>query len=173
MKATARDVRNALTARNCLILAGIAVVSAVLIWALGYVVWQRFPVSGLIILTSIFGWSIARMIGDPWLSEKVNAASVGFSLFGVSLVLSAVIDAMFFPRAGYVTWAVITHLAMWGTWKVYTAWKRLRSMPPDRRIHVTEGTGMIIAEMTYREARIAEVIERYDEAKGKMQFAVP
>lgn len=171
MKATARDVYNSLTVKNALILGAIVGASVVLIDIVGYMIWRRFPIPSLIIFVAVLGWKIARKIGHEGLSRVLNAASVGLGVFGMVLWLAAIIDGRYFPVMGYISWS--THIVMWGwiAFHIYRAWRVLKNMPPDRLIHVTEGTGMIFAQMTYREARIAEVIERYDEAKGKMQFA--
>lgn len=171
MKATARDVYNSLTVKNALILGAIVGASVVLIDIVGYMIWRRFPIPSLIIFVAVLGWKIARKIGHEGLSRVLNAASVGLGVFGMAHVIAAVLDGRFFPNVGYITWT--THITMWGwiAFHIYRAWRVLKNMPPDRLIHVTEGTGMIFAQMTYREARIAEVIERYDEAKGKMQLA--
>lgn len=169
MKATARDVYNSLTVKNALLLGAIVGASVVLIDIVGYVIWRRFPIPTLIIFVAVLGWKIGRKIGHPGLSRVLNAASVGLGCFGVAAAFAAVIDGRLFPVMGYVSWSV--HLTMWAwiLFHVWRAWRVLKKMPPDRLIHVTEGTGMIFAQMTYREARIAEVIERADEA-AKMQF---
>jgi hypothetical protein len=169
MKATARDVYQALTVRNVLIFGGIIALSIVLIDVLGYVIWRRFPIPTLIIFVAVLGWKIGRRIGHAGLSRILNAASVGLGCFGVAAAFAAVFDGRFFPVMGYVSWG--THITMWGwiAFHVWRAYRILKDMPPSRLMHVTEGTGMIFAEMTYRKARIAEVIERADEA-AKMQF---
>lgn len=170
MKATARDVYNSLTVKNALLLGAIVGLSVVLIDVLGYVIWRRFPIPTLIITTAVLGWKIGRVIGHPGLEKVLNAASIGLGCFGVAFWLAAVIDGKYFPSMGYVSWTVHNSMWAWILFHVWRAWRVLKKMPSDRMMHVTEGTGMVIAQMTYREARITEVIERYDDAK-KMQFA--
>jgi len=169
MKATARDVYNSLTVKNALLLGAIVGASVVLIDIVGYVIWRRFPIPTLIILTAVLAWKIARLIGHEGFIQVLNVGSFGLGGFGVTLFFAGIVDGWFWPTEGYVSWS--THIVMWGwiAFHIWRAWRVLKNMPPDRLIHVTEGTGMIFAQMTYREARIAEVIERADEA-AKMQF---
>lgn len=170
MRATARDVIGALTLRNCAVFAGIVLLSLILIDAVGYVIWRRFPIPTLIITVAVLGWKIGRRIGHAGLAKVLNAASVGLGLFGVAIWVSALIDASYFPQVGYVT--STTTMAMWGwiAFHIWRAWRVLKTMPPDNLSHVTQGTAAIFAEMTYRRAEAQEVLERYDKAK-KLQFA--
>lgn len=164
MRSTAKDVYNALTLRNSVAFGVIVGLSAGLIEVLGYAVWRRFPISTLVIIVAVLGWKICHRIGHSGLSRVLNAASVGLGCFGIAHLIAAVIDGRYFPAVGYTTWT--THITMWAwiAFHVLRAWRVLKNMPPDRLIHVTEGTEAIYAQMTYREARAREALEAYEEA---------
>lgn len=164
MKATIRDVYNALTLRNCIAFGGIVVASYFLIDILSYFIWRRFPVPVLVLTVAVLGWRIGRRIGHAGLSKVLNAASVGLGCFGGIIFIAAILDGWLFPEAGYISW--ISHISMWGwiAFHIRRAWCILRDMPAGRLIHVTEGTEAIYAEMTYREARVTEVIKKYNDA---------
>lgn len=169
MKATIRDTYNAITRRNLIALALFVIASVVVIDLFGYIVWRRFPIPTLIICVAVIGWKIGRVIGHAGLTSLLNAASFGLGCFGVAIWGAAIVDGRLFREVGHVTWAVQNLMWGWILYHVWGAWVILKNMPPNRLIHVTEGTEAIYAQMTYREARVTEVIERYDEVK-KMQL---
>lgn len=166
MRATVKDALGALSLKNCLVMVGIVVVSLLLIEAVGYVIWRRFPIPTLVICVAVLGWKIGRKIGHAGLSKVLNAASVVLGAFGVAIWLSALLDARLFPEIGYITWTVQTSMWGWILFNVWRAWRVLKTMPPDRLLHVTEGTEDIYAQMTYRQARIKQALEGYDKAKN-------
>jgi hypothetical protein len=171
MKATFRDVCNALTVRNAVILGIIVGVSVALIDVLGYVIWRRFPIPALIIFVAALGWKIGRRIGHVGLTRILNRASVGLGVFGLVLWAAAVIDGVFFTEHGYLTWTVMMSLWGWLSYHVWAVWQKIKNMPDDRLIHVTEGTEAIYAQMTYREARGREALKAYEDATKQMRVA--
>jgi hypothetical protein len=162
MKATIRDVKDSLNIRNITVFATIIALSFALIELLGYVVWRRFPVPSLIVTVAVLGWRIGRRIGHPGLSKVLNAASVGLGAFGVMLWAAAVIDGWYFTVMGYVSWSVQMVMWAWIAFHIWRAWRVIKDMPPDRLMHVTEGTETIYAQMTYRQAQIKTVLKSYD-----------
>lgn len=164
MRATIRDAYKALSLRNIAIFTAIVIFSYVLIDLVGYIVWRRFPIPTLIISVAILGWKIGRKIGHAGLAKLMNAASVGLGVFGIILWTAAVLDAQFFVERGYLSWATTMVMWAWITFHVWRAWDVLRTMPPDKLIHVTEGTEAIYAQMTYRAVRAQEALDAYQEA---------
>lgn len=171
MRATIRDAYGALTPRNIALIIALVLLSVVMLNTVGYLIFRRFPIPTLIIYVAVLGWRIGRLIGHVGLSKLLNAASVGLGLFGIIHWFAAVIDGTYWPVYGYASWCV--HSIMWGwiAFHLWRAYKVLKEMPPDHRMHVTEGTETIYAQMTYRQARIQKALESYEEAKFKFAVA--
>lgn len=171
MRSTLHDVYQALTVRNTIIVGSILAASVMLIDVLGYLIWRRFPIPALIICVAALGWKIGRRIGHAGLSRVLNAASVGLGVFGMALFAGAVVDGTFFAERGYVSWSITMTMWAWIAFHVWRAWRVLRSLPTDKLVHVTAGTEVIYAQMTYRAARAQDALDAYHEAT-KDTFAV-
>jgi hypothetical protein len=170
MKATIRDTLNSLTPKNLLVIAVIVTVMVIGLHAFGYLIMRRFPEPIEIIVVAVIMWKTGRIIGHPGLERLLNAGSMGLGTFGVMIWISAAIDGYWFPGEGY--FSVTTKSTMWG-WIIYYAAKALRilaHMPRDRRMHVTEDTAGIYAQMTYREARIGEALAKNEEVDRQLNL---
>lgn len=169
MKATLHDVYDSLTWRNSLVFLGIVLLSIFSIDIVGYMIWRRFPAPLLVVGVAVLGWLIGHLIGHRGLAQVLNAASVGLGVFGALILCGAVVDGAIFPEKGYLSNGVQITMWSWIFFHIWRAWMVLQKMPPDRMIHVTEGTAAIYAQMTYREARAKEVLEKYEVARKKVQ----
>ena len=174
MKATFRDLGHLLH-RPKVIGGFIAVIllSAIVIEQFGYLIWRRFPMSVLVIATALIWMSIAKSINQPQLSKMVRVMAVGLCSFGVSVLLGAFVDGIFFAVSGYITFVSNVLLWTWIAFESYRGWQILTAMTPEKRQRVTESATVIIAEMTATEQRIEKILAESAPIldKGRLKFS--
>lgn len=140
------------------------------LYGFGFEVAKRFVLPGLIEVIAWMGWSISRKIQEDGLSKIVHAGSVGLGIGGIFASAAAFGDAIFFTNQGYLSFGVVTMLFMWIAYHVSRAYRIIHRMRPEQLQHITQGTAIIVAQMTAVGRESERTLERYESAKQKLRL---
>lgn len=170
MKNAIRDAATSLKQPKNLIAAIVlAAISAVCIYHLGYVQFQRLVIPCLIltagILTYRIGW---RRLQASSVTTIIRTGSRSFLLFGVSLIAGTLLDIWLFGEIGQI---VVTQVALMWLWAVFSLSRldsHLDRMPAAAKQGLTQSVDVVIARLAMRHHEIERELIKYERTRERM-----
>lgn len=164
MRATLQDLRKLLERpRNIAIVAVLIAISIFAIATFGYPTWRRFVIPSEIFITGYIGTRIAsRLKQAKFFTRIVLTASRGVQIFAVVLFGGAFIDSFFFGDIGYALFTGTALLWLWVNFSFHRVDCRLRDLPEEKKLIVTESTDVILLQMDYRSEEIRSTLDRVE-----------
>lgn len=160
--------------RNAVIISSLFIISALMIDLIGYPNWRRFVMPAELLLTGFIASRIASQISQAaFFTQIIRTASNGIMMFAAVLFLAAITDAFVFGDIGYALFFGTVLLWLWIPLQLYRIYGRLRDLPEEKKLLVTESTDVILLQMDYRREEIQSVLDKVEPILEKhgIQFA--
>lgn len=164
MNGTFQDLKEILSRpRNATIVSILFITSALMIDFFGYPNWRRFVMPAELLLTGLIASRIASQISQAaFFTRIIRTASNGIMIFAGVLFLAALTDAFIFGDIGYALFFGTALLWLWVPLQLYRIYGRLRDLPEEKKLLVTESTDVILLQMDYRREKIQSVLNKVE-----------